>query len=80
MTTAATGHLSPEFRTEQPLHVLIGIVANIEARDKLFRFIAPIHVDRDMSAVISADVSRQDMQLSPLIVPGRALVFNEYLD
>ena len=79
MTSAATRQLSPEIGSEQSLHLHV-CVARIAERDELFRVVAPIHVEGEWTAVFAAHVTRQTLLLSPVIVPGRAVEFNELLD
>ena len=80
MNPAATKHLGLEFDSEESLHSLICIVAGIEERNELFRFVAPIHVEGEYAMTHSADVSHQALQLSPFIILVRAVAFNECLD
>ena len=39
--------------------------------------VAPIHVQGEQAAVLAADVTSKALQLSPVTVPGRAVMFHE---
>jgi len=54
--------------------------ACIEDEDKLFGRVAPIHVEGKLAAILPVQVVRQASQLSPFILTGRAVAFDESQD
>jgi hypothetical protein len=46
----------------------------------LLRGVTPVHVKREKTAVLAADVTGQTLQLSLFIVPVGAVVMEESLD
>jgi len=79
LTPAATRQSGPEFGHKHPIHLSVR-VARAEERDEFFRSVAPIHVEDEQTAVLAADVARHALQLSPIMVPGRAVASYESPD
>jgi hypothetical protein len=46
----------------------------------LLRGVTPVHVEGEKAAVLAADVTGQNLQLSLVIVPGGAVVMEKSLD
>jgi len=53
-------------------------VPRVEERDELFWRVAPIHVEGEQTAVLAVDDDSKDLQLSPGVVPCRAVASYEF--
>ena len=62
-----------------PIHLPVS-VTRVEERYEMLGSLAPIHVEGEQTAVIAADVATEDLQLSFILVPGRAVTTYECLD
>ena len=80
MTTAATRHFGPEFGREYTLHLPVCGITCAEERYEFLWSVAPIHVEGKQTAVLAADVTSLALQLSLVMVPGRAVTFYEGQD
>ena len=74
LTQGATRHFGHEFGRERHLHLSVR-VEGVEEHYDLFGSEAPFHVQGEETAVLAADVARQALQLSPVMVPCRAVAF-----
>jgi len=61
-------HFGPEIGRE---HLQLPVCWIDEERRKLLDSVDPIHVEGEQTAVHAADVTSQDLQLSPVTVPCR---------
>ena len=80
MTPSATRHFGPEFGCKHPLHLSVFGVTRAEESYKLLGSVAPIHVEGKQTGVLAADIAIQALQLSFVILPGRAVTFYEGQD
>ena len=79
MTPAAPRHIGPEFGCEIALHLPVRI-ARVEERHELLGSGASVQVEGEQTAVLAVDVASQTLQLSPVMVPYRAVASQESLD
>jgi hypothetical protein len=74
MTPVAKRQGGHKFGREQLLHLSVCIVPTGEERDELPRGVSAVHVPREKTAVLDADVTAQALQLSLVIRTGVAIV------
>ena len=77
MTSADTRLFGPEFGSEHTLHPPDSGVSRVEERYELLCSLDPIHVEGEQTAVVPTDDAIQALQLSPFMVPCRAVASYE---
>ena len=68
----APRNFGPEFGCKHPLHLPV-CIARVEERQEWRGSVASIPVEGEQTAVFAADVASQALQLSPVVVPCRAV-------
>jgi hypothetical protein len=80
LTPAATWQGGPKFGREHLRHLSVCIATAVEERDELLSGVTPFHEESEKTAVLTTDVAGQALQLSLVIFPSGAVVFQESLD
>jgi len=73
LTQAATRQGGTKFGRQHLLHLSVCFAPTGEERDELLGDVTPVHVAGEKTAVLATVVTDQTLQLSLVIVPGRAV-------